>query len=133
MTRILKLIFTQKYCKIVVLTAVNLEKLTNWAVDFSFPIAMDSFSLLEIILSGLEHHLELFWSLEVLKPAIICSGHLMNCRIKIIVKTYSTQNKTASQFQGELDMDTGLTVDCFQSSTLETASPSGLLESELQP
>lgn len=57
----------------------------------------------------------------------------MNCRIKIIVKTYSTQNKTASQFQGELDMDTGLTVDCFQSSTLETASPSGLLESELQP
>lgn len=56
----------------------------------------------------------------------------MNCRIKIIVNTYSTEDKTVFQFQGELGtMDTGLTVDCFQPSTLETASPSGLSESEL--
>lgn len=38
------------------------------------------------------------------------------------------------QFQWELDtMDAGLTVDCFQPSTWETASPSGLSESELLP
>lgn len=56
----------------------------------------------------------------------------MNCRIKTIVNTYSTEDKIVFQFQRELDMmDTGLTVDCFQLSTLETASPSGLLESEL--
>lgn len=40
--------------------------------------------------------------------------------------------KMVFQFQWELDtMDTGLPVDCFQPSTLETASPSGFSESEL--
>lgn len=88
----------QKSCKIAVLIAVALEKLTDEAVDFGFPVAMICFSSHYIILQGLEHHLELFWSLEVLKPAIICRSQL----IKLLwrpttgkIKLYSCSNRNS--------------------------------------
>lgn len=56
---------------------------------------------------------------------------MLHCRIKIIVNTYGLWDKNAIQFQWELDlMGTGLTVDCFQPSTLETTSCSDLSEGE---